>query len=113
MRIVLFFRSPLKVISEIDVNKVHRLTMDILTKKGIIFQFDDACEVLSAYGARKSGNIVYMDESIIEKALGTTPKHFFMQAREGNIFIPRGRAIPEAKHQIPITSLAWKTNIQI
>jgi trimethylamine---corrinoid protein Co-methyltransferase len=79
-----FFRSPLKVISEIDVNKVHRLTMDILAKKGILFQFDDACEVLSAYGARKSGNIVYMDESIIEKALGTTPKHFFMQARGGN-----------------------------
>jgi len=79
----IFFKSPAEVISEINVEKLHQLTMDILAKKGILFQFDMACEVLSAYGAKISGNIAYLDEAIVEKALGTAPKNFTMQARGG------------------------------
>lgn len=79
----IFFKSPLEVISEINVEKLHQLTMDILAKKGILFRYDEACDALSAYGAEVSGNIAYLDESIVEKALGTAPKNFTMQARGG------------------------------
>lgn len=86
----IFFKSPLEVVSQIDVEKLHGLTMDILSKKGILFQFDGACQALSAYGARVSGNIAYIDESIVQKALETVPKHFTFQARGGRKALPIG-----------------------
>ncbi len=78
-----FFKSPLEVISRIDLEKLHGLTMDILSKKGILFQFEGACQALSAYGVRVSGNIAYIDEGIVQKALETAPKNFSLQARGG------------------------------
>lgn len=79
----IFFKFPLEVVSKIDVEKLHGLTMDILSKKGILFQFDDACKALSAYGARVSGNIAFIDDAIVQKALETAPKNFTVQARGG------------------------------
>ena len=86
----IFFKSPLEVISKPDVEKLHGLTMDILSQKGILFQFDGACEALSAYGARVSGNIAYIDESIIQKALETAPKNFTFRGRGGIAPLPVG-----------------------
>ena len=80
----IFLESPFKPISESDVEKLHRLTMDILSQKGILMQHDGACDALEAFGAKVSGQVVYMDEALVKKALETAPKTFTIQGRNGN-----------------------------
>ena len=79
----IFFKSPLEVISDVNVEKLHQLTMDIFSNKGILFKDDDACKAFAEYGARVEGNVVYLDESLVKKALSTAPTQFEMQARGG------------------------------
>lgn len=86
----IFFTSPLEVVSGAEVEKLHGLTMDILSRKGILFQSDSACQALSAYGARVSGSIAYIDDSILQKALETVPRQFAFQARGALSPLPVG-----------------------
>lgn len=79
----IFLKAPYDVISENEVEKLHQLTMDVLSKKGILFQYEGARDALAAYGARVSGDIVYLDEVLVEKALASAPTSFTIQARGG------------------------------
>lgn len=79
----LFLENPIDVIPKRHLEDIHQLTIDILSKKGVLIQLKEARDVLAAHGARVSGDIVYIDETLLVKSLDSAPEGFQMTGRDG------------------------------
>lgn len=64
-----------------NMEKIHGAAMDLLKNTGVSFNENEALEIFKAHGLRVEGNIVYFEESDIQKALKTAPKRFIVHAR--------------------------------
>ena len=69
------------LLSDKDLNKLHNASMEILKDVGIAFYEPEAIEIFSDHGVKVDGNIVYIEEQHIEKALETAPSEVKLYAR--------------------------------
>lgn len=81
----LFFSQPATVMSAHDVEEIHQLTLDILSGKGILIHLPEAREILSRQGARLDGEVVFLDEPVVDKLMGTAPDSFEMKGRDSSL----------------------------
>ncbi|MDA3790126.1 MAG: trimethylamine methyltransferase family protein [Desulfobacula sp.] len=78
----LFLENPIDVIPNAYLDEIHGVTIDILSKKGVVVHLEKARDVLASKGARVSGEIVYIDEPLLTESIDLTPKSFQMTGRD-------------------------------
>ncbi len=78
----------------------------ILENPGVIFQWTPALELLSDYGAEVNfeTNTAHIPRALVERALKTAPREFFLHDASGN---PRVRYGGDAIHFDPGSSALW------
>lgn len=69
-------------VTEEDIQKIHEATLKIFSEVGIKFHSEKAINVFKEYGARVEGEVVYIDEALLNKAMKTVPSSFVVRARE-------------------------------
>lgn len=65
-----------KYVSTSDVELLHEYSLKILKEVGVSFGSQEALDIFKKHGAKVEGNIVKIDEELLNKALATAPKTF-------------------------------------
>ena len=73
--------ARMELLSDEDLNKLHNASMEILKDVGIAFYEPEAIEIFKNHGIKADGNVVYIEERHIEKALESAPSEFKIHAR--------------------------------
>jgi len=68
-------------LSNLDMEKIHAASMDLLKNTGVAFNEDEALKIFKSNGHRVDGTTVFFEESDIQKALKTAPIRFTVHAR--------------------------------
>ena len=71
----------MQTLSDGELDTVHNASLEILRKVGAAFHDPDAIAIFKKHGVRTDGNIVYLDEKIVVKALDSAPSKFKIKAR--------------------------------
>ncbi len=69
------------LLSKEDFDKLHRATLEIYKDVGVAFHETEALEIFSRSGARVDGNVVFIGEDLVDKALQSAPSEFQIEAR--------------------------------
>lgn len=64
-----------------DVELIHDKSLYLLKNKGVLFDNEEAIEILKKNGCRVDGKIVYIERDLVEKCIATVPKTFDMYSR--------------------------------
>jgi len=72
--------SQVKVLSLDDMNTVHEKALELLSKRGIVFQTDETIETFRKHGARIEDHTVFMKKDLVEKCLAQCPNTFRLEA---------------------------------
>ncbi|PAB60484.1 trimethylamine methyltransferase family protein [Anaeromicrobium sediminis] len=82
-------------VTEEDIQKLHKATLKILSEMGVKFHDERALKVFRDNGARVEGEVVYIDEEMLDKALSTIPKSFVVRGRDEkhNVEIGGGESV--------------------
>ena len=59
---------------------VHEKACEILAKKGVVFEADDAVEIFKAHGYKVEGNVVYFDAREVDRCVALAPSRFLLEA---------------------------------
>ncbi|MEG1495818.1 MAG: trimethylamine methyltransferase family protein [Clostridiales bacterium] len=97
--------SQIKVLSEDSMGKVHEKALELLYKRGIVFQSDDAVATFRHYGAKVEGNTVFIGKELIEKSLAQCPKTFGMEGLnpQKSVTVGEGMLVHPAGGEVFIT----------
>jgi len=78
-----------------QIQMIHDASMDILQSTGIKFNESEALAIFKQHGVKVDGEVVYLKEADILKALETTPTRFVLQARnpENDVTIGDGNFV--------------------
>ncbi len=68
-------------LSKKELELIHGSAMEILGSVGVRFKEDEAIEIFKSRGVKTDGNIVYLSEKDVKKALDTAPESFTVRAR--------------------------------
>ena len=68
-------------LSEEELSKLHSATMEILRDVGISFGEPEALKIFKKHSVKVDGDKVFLNESLITKALDTVPAQFKITAR--------------------------------
>jgi trimethylamine--corrinoid protein Co-methyltransferase len=83
----------LTTLSQGQCMKIHEAALSILEKTGVIFQCQEAIDILRKGGAKIDGERVYIPPSLVERALKTVPNTLTLHDQEGNPkFVVGGRS---------------------
>ncbi len=84
---------PLWAVTESDIEKIHRATVEVLETVGVLFESEEALKVLASGGAQVDGALVKFPEAMVEKAIGKCPQYVTLKARnpEYNVELGRGK----------------------
>ena len=83
----------LTTLSQRQCMKIHEAALSILEKTGVIFQCQEAIDILKKGGAKIDGERVYIPASLVEWALKTVPNSFTLHDQEGKPrFVVGGRS---------------------
>ena len=63
----------LRHLSDTQIEKIHRASLDILERTGVTVAHEQALEMLKAAGARVEGQRVYMPADMVEAAVASAP----------------------------------------
>ena len=85
--------GQLKILSEEDMASVHEKVLKLLAEKGMVFQSDDAVETFRRHGAKISDHTVYLDRSMVEKALAQCPSVFRLEAMNAKRSVTVGEGL--------------------
>ncbi|MEW5784303.1 MAG: trimethylamine methyltransferase family protein [Bacillota bacterium] len=83
--------SPLKLLMEGDLTRIHDASVKVLEETGMVFQKREALEIFKKHGAKVSGNTVYIPRKMIENALAQCPRTVKWRARNEEKSIEVGR----------------------
>lgn len=72
---------PIDVLTEAQIESVHRASLRILAETGIDFLHPDALGLLGAAGAKVDDQRVRFDTEMIDRALGTVPSELTLHSR--------------------------------
>ena len=89
--------NDMKILSEMDMNLIHKTSMEILANTGIMINSRKALELLEKNGAQVDygKKIAKISSSLLEKALKTVPGKFNLYNRDNTGFITIGDGIPK------------------
>jgi trimethylamine--corrinoid protein Co-methyltransferase len=78
-----------------QIQMIHDASMDILQNTGIKFNESETLAIFKQHGVKVDGEVVYLKEADILKALETTPSRFVIQARnpENDVTIGNGNFV--------------------
>lgn len=79
----IFMERHMDVIPSKHVDDIHQLTLDLLSKKGVLVHLEAARDALAGRGARVEGKTVFIDEKFVMEAVDSAPKQFRMGGRDG------------------------------
>lgn len=74
-------------VSTRDVELLHEYSLKILKEIGVSFNSEEALDIFRKHGATVEGNIVKIDEALLNKALASAPKTFTVTTNEGEVSI--------------------------
>ncbi len=63
-----------KYIKKENVEKIHKISMDILENVGVKFEDESILEVFKEHGARIDGDIVYIDHKFLKRPCRRFPR---------------------------------------
>jgi trimethylamine--corrinoid protein Co-methyltransferase len=69
------------LLSKKDFDKIHHATLEIFKDVGVAFHEPEALEIFSDAGARIDGNVVFIEESLVDRALNSAPAEFQIEGR--------------------------------
>lgn len=103
--------GQLQVLSENDMQMVHEKALELLEKKGVVFQSDKAIETFRKHGAKISGQTVCIPKAMVTKALSQCPSSFLLEGMdpEKNVTIGVGLAIHPAGGEVFMRDYSGKT----
>ncbi len=82
----------LTTLSQKQCVKIHEAALSILERTGVVFQCQEAIDILRKGGAKIDGERVFIPPRMVEKALETVPKEFTLHDQEGKPkFVVGGR----------------------
>jgi trimethylamine--corrinoid protein Co-methyltransferase len=83
----------IKILSHDDILKIHKSTLRVLKETGVIFQHENALNLLEKAGARVNGEVVKFPEEMVENLIKIVPHELILPARkpEKNIHLGVGR----------------------
>jgi trimethylamine--corrinoid protein Co-methyltransferase len=73
--------SWFQVLSDAQINDIHKATLDILEHVGVIFTNEEARDILVHHGAVVDGVKVFIPHKLVEESLRLAPASFTLQAR--------------------------------
>jgi trimethylamine---corrinoid protein Co-methyltransferase len=73
--------APIRVISDDEVEAIHRAALRVLAEQGMRVLNDQARRFFATAGARVTGDMVYLDPALVEERLATVPESFSIAAR--------------------------------
>ena len=71
----------MRAITRRQINRIHDASMDILKNTGIKFYEAEALEIFKQHGVKVDGNVAFLREADVLKALEAAPHHFVIHAR--------------------------------
>lgn len=69
------------LLSREDFDKIHHATLEIFKDVGVAFHEPEALEIFSGAGAHVDGNVVFIEEGLVDKALNSAPAEFQIEGR--------------------------------
>jgi trimethylamine--corrinoid protein Co-methyltransferase len=84
-----------ELLSPDDIEQIHDASMRLLAEVGVQIPVDAALQVFKQHGTRTDGQIVYLEEGQVMKALETVPAQFTIHARnpERNVTVGDGNPV--------------------
>jgi trimethylamine--corrinoid protein Co-methyltransferase len=84
-----------ELLSPDDIEQIHDASMRLLAEVGVQIPVDAALQVFKQHGTRTDGQIVYLEEGQVMKALETVPTQFTIHARnpERNVTVGDGNPV--------------------
>lgn len=76
-----------------ELDLIHEYSMKMLQENGVIFACDELMDVFRQHGFRTDGQIVYMTEKDVKKALETCPATFEWYGRNSRLTVGDGSTI--------------------
>ncbi len=76
-----------KYVSTSDVELLHEYSLKVMQEVGVSFASEEALEIFKKHGATVEGNIVKINEELLNKALATAPKSFVVTTNAGETAI--------------------------
>ncbi|MEM2145276.1 MAG: trimethylamine methyltransferase family protein [Candidatus Jordarchaeaceae archaeon] len=73
----------LTTLSQKQCIKIHEAALSILERTGVVFQCQEAIDILKKSGAKVDGEKVFISSSMVERALETVPNEFTLYNQEG------------------------------
>lgn len=74
--------SKIEVLSPEAMDRVHEASMEILAKKGVIFESEKARDLLKKAGCKVEGEIVFFPRALVEASVKQCPSTFKLQAMD-------------------------------
>ncbi len=72
--------GQVKVLSQDEMGMVHEKALELLKKRGIVFESDDTIETFRHHGARIEDHTVFLEKELVEKCLAQCPNTFRLEA---------------------------------
>ena len=69
------------VLTDEQINKIHKNSLKILQEIGVEFSYDPAIEVFKKHGQRVEGHRVYLNPDFVEEMVEKAPAQFTLHAR--------------------------------
>jgi len=69
------------VLTDEQINKIHKNSLKILQEIGVEFSYDPAIEVFKKHGQRVEGHRVFLDPDFVENMVEKAPAQFTLHAR--------------------------------
>ena len=85
--------GKVRVLADEDVDRIHRASLEILERTGVVFKRAEAVEVLKRNGAEVDGNRARLSAGLVEKWIERAPREVVMHAKdpEWNVHLGKGR----------------------
>jgi len=94
------------VLSQSDIEQIHRTSMRLLAEVGVLFPSEEALAVFGAHGVATDGHCVYLREEQVMAAVDMVPKQFTIHARnpERSVVIGDGEPVFAPGYGAPVVA---------
>ena len=72
--------SNFRLLKTETLSKIHQASLDILANTGVVFQSTECLDIFKNHGAMVEGQIVFIPEQMVEKAVKSSPETFQWEA---------------------------------
>lgn len=100
-------KSKIEVLSASAMDRLHEASLEILEKKGVIFESASARETLKNAGCKLDGDIVFFPRDLVEKSLKQCPSTFKLHAmnEEKSIMVGEQLAVHPAGGEVFVSDI--------